>query len=38
MALIKKYRDESECNYKKYSSLYLKISLMIGILIAVLLA
>jgi hypothetical protein len=36
--LLKKYRDESAENYKKYSSLYLKISLMIGILIVVLLA
>lgn len=35
---LKKYKDESENNYKKYGSLYLKISLMVGILIAVLLA
>jgi stage III sporulation protein AB len=36
--VLKKYKDESEQEYKKYSSLYLKISLMVGILIAVLLA
>lgn len=35
---LKKLMDESEENYKKYSSLYIKISLMIGVLIAVLLA
>jgi hypothetical protein len=35
---LKKYKDESAENYKKYSSLYLKISFMTGILIAVLLA
>lgn len=35
---LKKYKEESADDYKKYSSLYLKISLMIGILIAVLLA
>lgn len=37
-ANIKKLMDESKENYKKYSSLYVKIALMIGILIAVLLA
>ncbi len=35
---IKKRMDESGENYKKYSSLYIKMALMIGILIAVLLA
>lgn len=35
---IKKLMEESAENYKKYSSLYVKIALMIGILIAVLLA
>lgn len=35
---IKKLMEESAENYKKYSSLYIKIALMIGILIAVLLA
>lgn len=35
---IKKRMEESGENYKKYSSLYLKMALMIGILIAVLLA
>ncbi|MGN0818125.1 MAG: hypothetical protein ACI4L9_04065 [Candidatus Coproplasma sp.] len=36
--ILKKMRDESAENYKKYSSLYVKIALMIGILIAVILA
>jgi stage III sporulation protein AB len=35
---LKKYKSESADEYKKYSSLYLKVSLMTGILIAVLLA
>ena len=35
---IKKRMEESGENYKKYSSLYIKMALMIGILIAVLLA
>ena len=35
---IKKLRDESAENYKKYSSMYIKIALMAGVLIAVLLA
>ena len=35
---IKKMMEESGENYKKHSSLYIKIALMIGILIAVLLA
>lgn len=34
---LKKYKDESEEVYKKYGSLYFKIALMIGILVAVLL-
>ena len=37
-AYIKKYKDESAVDYKKYSSLYVKIFLMLGVLIAVLLA
>lgn len=37
-SVLKKLRDESAENYKKYSSLYIKIAVMIGILIAVLLA
>jgi hypothetical protein len=36
--LLKKYKEDSYTQYKKYSSLYIKIALMIGILIAVLLA
>lgn len=35
---IKKHKDESFADYKKYSSLYVKIFLMLGVLIAVLLA
>lgn len=35
---LKKYKDESSEHYKKYGSLYLKIALMVGVLIAVLLA
>ncbi|MCD8372282.1 MAG: hypothetical protein LUD27_03165 [Clostridia bacterium] len=35
---IKKYKDESFADYKKYSSLYVKIFFMLGALIAVLLA
>ena len=37
-AYIKKHKDESFADYKKYSSLYVKIFLMLGVLIAVLLA
>lgn len=37
-AYIKKHMEESLADYKKYSSLYVKIFLMIGVLIAVLLA
>lgn len=36
--LLAKYRDESQLNYKKYSSLYVKIFFMIGVLMAVLMA
>ena len=35
---LQKYRDKSEEEYKKYSSLYFNLSLMGGILVAVLLA
>lgn len=35
---LTKYKDESFSDYKKYSSLYVKIFFMIGVLIAVLLA
>lgn len=35
---LKKVAEESSREYKKYSSLYIKIALMVGILIAVLLA
>ena len=35
---IKKYKDESLADYKKYRSLYIKIFFMLGVLIAVLLA
>lgn len=34
---LRKYKDESECDYKKYGSLYVKIAVMVGILVAVLL-
>lgn len=37
-AQLAKYRDESENNYKRYSSLYVKIFFMIGVLMAVLMA
>lgn len=37
-AILLKYRDESLSNYKKYSSLYIKIFFMLGVLMAVLLA
>lgn len=36
--LLKKYKEESFTDYKKYSSLYVKIFFLIGVLIAVLLA
>lgn len=35
--ILKKYKEESEVAYKKYGSLYFKIALMVGILVAVLL-
>lgn len=35
---LKKFRYESAANYKKYSSLYIKICLLGGILVAVMLA
>ena len=37
-SLLKKYKDESYADYKKYSSLYLKIFFLIGVMVAVLLA
>ena len=37
-AVLTKYRDESQLGYKKYSSLYIKIFFMVGVLLAVLLA
>ena len=33
-----RYRDESQTSYKKYSSLYVKIFFMLGVLMAVLMA
>ena len=36
--LLKKYKEESFADYKRYSSLYLKIFFLIGVMIAVLLA
>lgn len=36
--LLKKYKEESFADYKKYSSLYVKLFLLIGVMIAVLLA
>ena len=35
---LKKYKEESFADYKKYSSLYVKIFFLIGVLLAVLLA
>ena len=37
-AALTKFRDESAENYKKYSSLYVKIFFLLGVLMAVLLA
>lgn len=37
-AVLTKYRDESQTDYKKYSSLYIKIFFLAGVLMAVLLA
>ena len=36
--ILKKYKDESYADYKKYSSLYVKIFFLIGVMVAVLLA
>lgn len=36
--ILKKYKEESADNYKKYGSLYVKIFFMVGVMIAVLLA
>ncbi len=36
--MLARYRDESQSNYKKYSSLYVKIFFMLGVLMAVLMA
>lgn len=36
--LLKKYKEESFADYKRYSSLYVKIFFLIGVLVAVLLA
>ena len=36
--ILKKYKDESFTDYKKYSSLYVKIFFLIGVMAAVLLA
>ena len=36
--LLKKYKEESFSDYRKYSSLYVKIFFLIGVVIAVLLA
>ena len=37
-AALEKYKNESAQEYKKYSSLYIKIFFMVGVLIAVLIA
>ena len=37
-SLLKKYKEESFADYKKYSSLYVKIFFLIGVMLAVLLA
>ena len=37
-SILKKYKDESCADYKKYSSLYVKIFFLIGVMAAVLLA
>ena len=36
--ILKKYKDESFTDYKKYSSLYVKIFFLIGVMAAVLMA
>ncbi|MDE5667839.1 MAG: stage III sporulation protein AB [Clostridia bacterium] len=35
---LQRYRDESQTKYKKYSSLYIKIFFMVGVLMAILMA
>lgn len=37
-SFLKKYKDDSFADYKKYSSLYVKIFFLIGVMVAVLLA
>ncbi len=37
-AVLKKYKEESVSDYKRYSSLYVKIFFMLGVMVAVLLA
>ena len=37
-SILKKYKEESFADYKRYSSLYVKIFFLIGVTIAVLLA
>lgn len=37
-AVLKKYKEESFNDYKKYSSLYVKIFFLVGVMIAILLA
>lgn len=37
-AVLKKYKDDSFADYKKYSSLYIKIFFLIGVMTAILLA
>ena len=37
-SVLKKYKDDSFNDYKKYSSLYVKIFFLIGVMVAVLLA
>lgn len=37
-SVLKKYKEESFSDYKKYSSLYVKIFFLIGVMVAVLLA
>lgn len=37
-SVLKKYKEDSFSDYKKYSSLYVKIFFLIGVMVAVLLA
>lgn len=37
-SVLKKYKEESLADYKKYSSLYIKIFFLIGVMVAILLA